>query len=118
MPGQQCILVGERDGARRRAIADVLCREGYEVWEVNNGRQLLGHIEYLAATRGIRQKPSQITAGSFAVIASPDLEELTLDQVREILRSAEWSVPVITLPAREDAEVGALPALVRENLAR
>ena len=118
MTGQQCIVLGERDSDRRRAMADVLCREGYEVWEVDNGWHLLGHIEYLAATRGIRQEPSRITAGSFAVVANPDLEELTLDQVREILQSAEWAIPVIALPSSEDAEVGALPALVRETLSR
>jgi len=116
MQTQPCIVVAERDSARRQSISVALCRQGYEVREAEDGRQLLGYIEYLAATRGKRGKPFRIAADSFAVVAGPDLGEVTAEEVREILRRARWDVPVILLPMANGGDVAVLQAYLREIL--
>jgi CheY-like chemotaxis protein len=114
------VLLGERDAERRRLIATVLRAEGYEVVEADDGWQLLGYTEYLAATCGRRGGPGAIVADSFAIVAGADLDGMTARDVEDALRRARWHVPLILLSARAEdvSEVRTVRERVRDVLPR
>ena len=111
------IVLGDRDRARRRSIANALQEDGYEVLETEDGRDVLGYAEYLAAVMGRRRGNGAISADSFAIVADPELEGLSAPEVQEVLRRARWDIPMIILSAsagRED--LSRLRALVESRL--
>ena len=113
------IVLGDRDTDRRRSIASALQEDGYEVLEMEDGRDVLGYAEYLAAVMGRRRGNGAISADSFAIVADPELEGLSAPEVLEVLRRARWEIPMIILSApagRED--LSRLRALLETRLRR
>jgi len=113
------IVLGDRNTDRRRSIASALQEDGYEVLEMEDGRDVLGYAEYLAAVMGRRRGDGAISADSFAIVADPELEGLSAPEVLEVLRRARWDIPMIILSApagRED--LSRLRALLETRLRR
>src|SRR5207253_2629250 len=85
------IVLGDRDTARRRSIANALQEDGYEVLETEDGRDVLGYAEYLAAVMGRRRGNGTISADSFAIVADPELEGLRAPGPSPLALSARTS---------------------------
>ena len=109
------VVLGDRDTARRRSIANALQEDGYEVLETEDGRDVLGYAEYLAAVMGRRRGNGTISADSFAIVADAELEGLTAPEVQEVLRRARWDIPMIILSAGRD-DLSRLRALLETRL--
>ena len=111
------IVLGDRDTARRRSIANALQEDGYEVLETEDGRDVLGYAEYLAAVMGRRRGNGTISTDSFAIVADPELKGLSAPEVQEVLRRARWDIPMIILSASAGrVDLSRLRALVESRL--
>ena len=62
-----------------------------------DGRDLLGHVEYLMAVRG-RRIDGRITTDSCALVTSPVLETLSGPAGRDCIERAGWQIPTVVLP--------------------
>ena len=113
-----CIVLGERDSERRRSVALALREDGFEVVETDDGRDILGYTEYLAAVLGRRGGRAAIAVDSFAIVAGPGLRGLGGTEVQQILERARWDIPVIILPDRADSgiDLDRLRTLLRQAL--
>lgn len=87
------VLVAEDDDAFRRLLASTLRRDGFEVVEARNGRELVDHVAALV----------QRTAEPFDVIIS-DIRMPVMTGIDALagLRAADWSTPVILITAFGD----------------
>ncbi|TMA98353.1 MAG: hypothetical protein E6J70_14695 [Deltaproteobacteria bacterium] len=78
--------------------------------EMEDGRDVLGYAEYLAAVMGRRRGNGAISADSFAIVADPELEGLSAPEVLEVLRRARWDIPMIILRSFAPASAARDPA--------
>jgi CheY-like chemotaxis protein len=87
------VLLAEDDPAFRRLIAGMLRRDGFEVVEVGDGRQLLQTVA------GVTQLA---TNGFDLVISDIRMPVMTGLDALAGLRHADWAVPVILITAFGD----------------
>ena len=94
------VLVAEDDPSLRRLIVTVLEGAGHEVFEAEDGVQLLAQIERLVAGK-------RAGAGSFVIVTDVHMPGLTGLDVLAILRCAFSRTPVVLITAFGDAETHA-----------
>jgi DNA-binding response OmpR family regulator len=104
-----CVLVGERETARRAALAADLRAQGYVVLEARDGLQLVGLLEFAVEVLGC-------PVDELIVIADTALAGLDGLDVLTVLRAARCRTAVVLAAARDDVaarrEAEALGALV------
>jgi len=90
------VLLAEDDEDARTLVAGVLCSEGYEVVEANDGRELVDLVESAFWARSRR-------GGSVSLVLSDvRMPEFSGIDVLWILRATSWEVPVILMGTWED----------------
>jgi two-component system, cell cycle response regulator CpdR len=95
------ILVAEDDHEMRRLVVDAMRKDGHEVVEASDGRELL--IQVTAASK----PPGTQFDAVISDIRMPVCSGLA---IIEVLRKARWPIPVILMTAFGDEETKARAA--------